>query len=403
MHVRIVFCTMPSYSHFFPILFPLARAAKEAGHEVAVATSAELAEDINKAGLETLALPNVLSMEQMMQRPEMVAALPIDPSLMAQMMGKKTINTPASQFAEMFVSMFAEPFAHDLMDVLPTWKPDLIVRECAEYGSYYAAEALGLKHVAVDIAPMGEHDSPEVLKRMNAGRTALGLDEVDSSLHQFARGRLCVIPELYYPAEKRLPSARYYRAGLPVESGTLDPEIAALPGDRPLVLATLGSNAGRMLSEDRSVLHTIVEVLGDLPVTGVVALGQNHAPENWNGARPDNVHLTSFVQQQLLLPNCDAFITHGGFNGTREALTAGVPMVTIPLFAEQPQNAKRVQELGAGRRLYAEDVTHESLTTAVRAVVEEPSYRNKAGQIQRQLLGLPGFDQLVRDLETFAR
>jgi hypothetical protein len=34
---------------------------------------------------------------------------------------------------------------------------------------------------------------------------------------------------------------------------------------------------------------------------------------NWDGPRPDNVHLVPFVQQQLLLPACDLFVTHAGY------------------------------------------------------------------------------------------
>src|SRR5699024_6983386 len=109
----------------------------------------------------------------------------------------------------------------------------------------------------------------------------------------------------------------------------------------------------------------------------------------WRGARPDNVHLTSFAQQQQLLPLCDAFLTHAGFNGTREALSNGVPVVAIPMFAEQPANAARVAELGAGLSLPVEDATHPQLRHALDTVLTDPSYRYRARDVQRELLGLP--------------
>ncbi|MFE7171702.1 glycosyltransferase [Streptomyces sp. NPDC057616] len=129
-------------------------------------------------------------------------------------------------------------------------------------------------------------------------------------------------------------------------------ELAAAHAARPLpefalVLATLGSNTGHMLSGD-SVLKDVVEALGALPCQGVVALGAHQDPRAWTGPRPGNVHLASFVQQRLLLPACDLFVTHAGANGIRESLSAGVPMVAVPLFADQPVNADRLTDLGLG-------------------------------------------------------
>ncbi|MCU1625366.1 MAG: glycosyltransferase [Pseudonocardia sp.] len=68
-------------------------------------------------------------------------------------------------------------------------------------------------------------------------------------------------------------------------------------------------------------LPEIVEALGALPVTAVVAPGSDAALAEWTGPRPVNVRLVSFVQLRLLLPTCDLFITHAGFGSVRETLT----------------------------------------------------------------------------------
>jgi UDP:flavonoid glycosyltransferase YjiC (YdhE family) len=67
----------------------------------------------------------------------------------------------------------------------------------------------------------------------------------------------------------------------------------------------------------------LVEALGSLPCTAVVALGRGSDVSTWTGPRPANAHLASFVQQPLPLQACDLFVTHTGFGGVREALTAG--------------------------------------------------------------------------------
>ncbi len=399
--MRIAFSSQPIYSHLVPAVLPLAAEAAEAGHEVVVLTSPALADEVRRAGLRPLELPNAVGPAELVANPELAERYGLDFGMMSDF-GRRTLAATPDFFARMFAGPPAGDFARDAIEALRDWKPDLIVGECSDYGSYYAAEVLGLASTMLDIAPLGPFDVPELLDQINAQRTELGLDEVSDPMHPFRHRRIGIISESFYPPHARSDSARYHQPPRPPAGQRLDPAIAELPGDRPMVLATLGSNAGRVHGADRSLLDTIVEVLGELPVTGVVALGRDFSPEDWQGARPDNVHLTSFVQQHLLLPACDAFITHGGFSGTREALGSGVPMVTIPMLAEQPANATRVEELGAGRRLNVEDVTHESLRETVGAVLDDPTYRYRAQHAQREFLTLPEFSEIVSELEGFA-
>jgi UDP:flavonoid glycosyltransferase YjiC (YdhE family) len=109
------------------------------------------------------------------------------------------------------------------------------------------------------------------------------------------------------------------------------------------------------------------------------------------------VHLTSFVQQRLLLPACDLFVTHAGANGIRASLAAGVPMAAVPLFADQPVNADRPAQLGLGLTVRPEDVGT-ALADACRRVLDDIGFRQRARGFQRQMLALPGVDQLVADL-----
>lgn len=398
--MRIAFSSQPIYSHLVPVVLPVAKAAARAGHEVVVLTSEALAEEVRQAGVRPLVLANALGPAELRHRPDLVERLGVDFSAMADF-GKKTMGTSPEFFALLFAGPLAGDFAADAIEPLREFEPDLIVRESTDYGGYYAAEVLGVPNATLDIGPLAPFDAPEILDRINIQRTELGLDKVSDPMHPFRHRRIGIVPESFYPPESRTGSAHHYHPPATDEQ-RLDPAIAALPGDRPLVMATLGSNAATLQDEGRSLLDTIVEVLGDLPVTGVVALGKDVPPENWQGARPDNVHLTSFVQQQLLMPACEVFITHGGFGGTREALGSGVPMVSIPMFAEQPANATRVAELGAGRRLNVEDTDHESLAKAVHALLDDPAYRHHARRMQREFLALPRFSEIVADLEELA-
>ncbi|MFC7331461.1 glycosyltransferase [Marinactinospora rubrisoli] len=392
--MRIVLTALPAYSHLVPLVLPVADLARRAGHEVAVATGPEAAGHVEEAGLRALVTPNAPAISTVMRDPALSGmARPEEiPDL-----GSVTSDLPPEVFARVFAEVLGGRVADDLLDLLTGWKPDLLLRESTEFGGYLAAERLGIPHGVIDIAPMSPQAHPVLLDRLNAGRRRLGLPAVDDPWHPLRGFRAAVVPEEFYPPEARLANARYYRPPAPAAGEPLDPAIAGLPGDRPLVLASLGSTAPQLLGERPALLDTIIAALADLPVTGVVALGAGRDPRDWTGPRPGNVHLTSFVQQRALLPACDVFVTHGGFNGVRESLAAGTPMVVLPIFAEQPANADRVAALGAGVRLNLEQATPEALREAVRRVCTDPAFRSRAAALQRAELALPPLDRVVED------
>ena len=386
--MRVLLTGLPIRSHLVPALVPLAKTLRRLGHEVAIATGGWVAADLERLGIPVLVLPDVLAPE------EVGATLP--PAILQKMrQWRPEVSGPLA--VPVFKDAMTAAFAANLLDATKTWRPDLIVRETNEYGGYLAADVLGVPLAVVDIAPLITALVPDLTDRLNVLRDDLGLDAIDSLTPAYGQLTAGLLPEPWYPSVT--PAHRFYRLPEPADL-PLDPAIAELPADAPLVLTSFGSNLGMLLSPESELLPIAVDALGSLPVRAVVALGSDEAVASWTGPRPSNVHLAPFVQQRLLLGACDAFLTHAGFSGVREALSAGVPMAALPLFSDQPENASRVDELGLGVQVDAAGLTPETLGAALKRVLDEPSYRLAARGFQRRILGLPTLDAFAGDLEA---
>jgi MGT family glycosyltransferase len=95
------------------------------------------------------------------------------------------------------------------------------------------------------------------------------------------------------------------------------------------------------------------------------------------GDIPKNISIFTYVPQTQLLPDVDVFITHGGLSSTQEGLMAGVPLIVIPFVNDQFDNAKRVEELGAGISLDHDKITVDTLKNAVNNIIANIEHYKK--------------------------
>jgi UDP:flavonoid glycosyltransferase YjiC (YdhE family) len=87
------------------------------------------------------------------------------------------------------------------------------------------------------------------------------------------------------------------------------------------------------------------------------------------------------VPQTKVIPQVDLVITHGGNNTTTEAMHFGKPMVVLPLFWDQYDNAQRVHELGYGVRLPTYSFTDDELLDAVDRLLADTDLRARMDAI----------------------
>ncbi|MEV6842874.1 glycosyltransferase [Actinoplanes sp. NPDC051411] len=383
--MRILLTSVAVPSHLWTMVVPTARLLRAAGHDVAIATGAALADDA-RIDVPVWPMTRMLSPEQLAADPDLAREVGFPGA------GEPWAPlSPGDAAGRLFAGRVAELAATEMVEVTSDWRPDLVVRECTEFGGLLLAERLGIPVVTLDNAPLATMRDPDILPWLNRSRAALGFPAAADMAAVTDHPWVSWLAPGWLPPDQVPADYRHYRAPRVDADESLNPAIAELTGEGPVVMAAFGTRPAAMLANHQALLTRVIEALGNLPCTAVVS-----AP-SWAGRLPKNVLLTGFLQQRLLLPACDLFITHAGFGSVREALTAGVPLVAVPLDAEQPQNAARLTELGVGVALDPAEATVESIERACRAVFDGP-HRASARTWQRRTLGLPGPDAMVHDL-----
>ncbi|MBI4885391.1 MAG: glycosyl transferase [Actinobacteria bacterium] len=136
-----------------------------------------------------------------------------------------------------------------------------------------------------------------------------------------------------------------------------------------LVYLSLGS----LGSADVDLMKRLVSVLGRTRHRFVVSKG----PLADEYELPDNMWGAMQVPQTNVLPHVDLVITHGGNNTTTEAFHFGKPMILLPLFWDQYDNAQRVQELGYGVRLGTYSFGDDELIAAVDRLLADAALHDR--------------------------
>jgi MGT family glycosyltransferase len=163
---------------------------------------------------------------------------------------------------------------------------------------------------------------------------------------------------------------------------------------RPLVFASLGT----LQNQSREKFAIIADACATLDVQLVISLGGGLAREQL-GELCGNPLVVNYAPQLEIVKRASAVITHAGLNTVLESLSEGVPLVCIPLGNDQPGVAARVKARGAGVVLHPRRIDAERLRSAVRAVLENPSYRIAARKIQAAIAGIDGLDRAADIIE----
>jgi MGT family glycosyltransferase len=197
---------------------------------------------------------------------------------------------------------------------------------------------------------------------------------------------------LNYPAELHDPARTallppHAFLGSAVRSEPSDEEVEAwlASGDEPVVYVSLGS----FLSVRTDVLAAAAEALRGLDVR--VALASGSTPAEALGPVPRSWLVRPVLPQVRLLDVAALAVSHGGNNSVTEALTAGVPLVLLPLSTDQFAGAAAVEEAGLGEVLDPNALSPTALREAADRLLDRGSpARVPLERLRADLTGTPG-------------
>jgi MGT family glycosyltransferase len=237
-----------------------------------------------------------------------------------------------------------------------------------------------------------------VLDTINRQRRAWGLSPARGVNALFSR--LAQVVQL--PAELELPGRQvpgcFHHTGPWTDAegrAPVDFPWSRLDRGRPLVYASMGTLQNVVLRPFR----VIAEACAGLDLQLVLSLGGGLDPAVLSGLPGDPI-VVGYAPQLELIRRSALTISHGGLNTVLESLERGVPMVVLPVTNDQPGVGARVEWSGAGRSIPVGRLTVGRLRDAVCEVLGDPSYRERAEELQSRLKAADGLNRAADQIEA---
>lgn len=347
----------------------LGRGLVARGHGVAIVGHPEWAEDTAEAGLRFIATDEPPRGDFLRQHPEIMSRKWGGLSSLRALVRQAI----APSFDPMLAALRAEAPAHDV-----------IVAHHFAFPAPIAAELAGKPWVTVSLAPgvvpsaftrpgthFGRAGSDPLAQKWNqvlwhTGSIVAGR-EIDPLVNQMRRAHglapirdamfgahseklnLQLYSEKFAPrpadwsAEKKYGGFCFYD---PPGEKALSPEMEKfLAEGPPPVLFTLGSAAVHLPGD---FYRAAVDAVSSLGLRGILLLGRD---DNRPARVPAHVLAISYAPYGLLMPRVRAVVHQAGIGTLSHVLRAGLPSVAVPFAFDQPNNARRLRDLGVAEVL----------------------------------------------------
>ena len=172
-------------------------------------------------------------------------------------------------------------------------------------------------------------------------------------------------------------------------------DLSAIKG-KSLIYISLGTVSNQAID----FYKLCIKAFGNTEHTVVMSIGENNQIADL-GEIPANFIVKNYLPQTDVLKYTKLFITHGGMNSTQEGLYFGVPLIVIPMSADQPVIAGQVASIGAGIKLHMHTLTEQKLREAADYVLNQPAFHKAVANIRESLQKSGGYHKAVDEIFEF--
>jgi MGT family glycosyltransferase len=317
-----------------------------------------------------------------------------------------------------------ESYFEELEPLLRQEQVDCVVYDYFAFGAGYAAERLGIPAVSTgNLGSVMEADGlPLLLRTSGVGRLARQVPGLTHALVDAAlplrrtRAKLGLPPRPGRHAEffQTMSSSELHIA---MASRDLLGDIP--PRDHQLFAGTIAYDGGTQakaepfgdiapgtvlvsttsVGGDRGLIRKVLEALAPLgrPILATTA-GADDVPQGLGS----HVRIERFVPHEQVLPHVSALVTHGGWGALGRALRHGVPMLILPLFADQPLNAMLLEKQGLAYQLSPDRATPEAIRERVQALLEDRLLHSRLKKVSEGLRAMRQDNAAIETLERLA-
>ncbi|MEM9954274.1 MAG: glycosyltransferase [Chloroflexota bacterium] len=373
--MRILFSFIAGHGHFLP-LTPLADAAIHLEHEILFVCSASMADAVKVYNYPMMTLDEASN-----KIPDRKPLKSVD------------IADEERHLRDKFVLQMGREKLLMMIPIIEHWQPDLIVFDEVDYGTLLAAEYTKTPYASVIVMAEGSFNRSEVV--------AEALDTLRYENNITTDTKHIVVSPI--PARFRNPNYElppniiYMYATQPDYVSFLSSVFEGYDPHQPTIYFTLGTVFN---TEAGDLFNRVLDGIEHTACNVIVTVGKYIDPIEL-GERPPNVYITNYLPTQKILPECNLVITHGGSGTVLASLAHGLPMLLLPMGADQPHNARRCVELGLAEQFDVLTVSSEVIHDVVLAMLESAHYRNNAREFQDEFRKMPSPNDALHKLQQF--
>ncbi|CCH33135.1 activator-dependent family glycosyltransferase [Actinosynnema sp. NPDC047251] len=412
--MRVLFAANPEKAIFL-YLVPMAWALRTAGHEVRFASQPRFAATITQAGLTAVPVGRdrdlrMTDSEEALQAERPGIPPPYDAFDTPEHATWEYLKPGMAGAADQWHRYGNFPLIPDLVAFARSWQPDLVVWEPLTFAGAIAAKACGAAHARMlfgidvfggvretyrtlrDQQPPDDRADPIADWFAGYGRKygfefSEDLFTGNFTIDQFPKS-------LQVEADLDYVRTRYVPYGGPA----VVPKWLWAEPAKPRVGFTMGLSATEVYGSYNVSVAEILAKLAELDVEVVATVAE--AEQAKLGALPDNVRLVSYVPWHALAPTCSVIVQHGGAATLATTALHAVPQLTVHYHYDQPILGRLLTEQGAGLDLHTSEATGDKVRDAVRRLLTEPRFRERALALRAEIETSPTPNDLVPQLEA---